>query len=230
MRGVRPDRRGDRLHRRHLPGDQDVAVAPARRLAARRDGAAGHEPGLGLAVRARLRDAGRRQGAGRRRRCGTGSSCGQRPSWTAPPRTACWPACSPRCLCRDDRDRPRGAPRAARGARRRRSSAPAAPLVVVDLVIVAAIAVDVVLAGRVRKPAVSQVRRRQGASRPVGHGDADRRQPGQAAAARRGQGRLAAERRRARRPRLSDRVPPGRRTDAHHDPDPDPARRLAAGR
>ena len=55
---------GARLHRRRLPGDPQLAVAVARRLAARRDGDAQHRQGVGLAVRPRLRDAGRRQGAG----------------------------------------------------------------------------------------------------------------------------------------------------------------------
>ena len=56
--------RDHRLHRRRLPGHPAVRLAAAGRVAARRDGPAGHQPGLGLAVRPGLRDAGRRQDAG----------------------------------------------------------------------------------------------------------------------------------------------------------------------
>ena len=60
-----PDRAGGpRLRRRRLPRHPGLAVAVSRRLAARRDGPAGHVEGLGVAVRPRLRHARRRQGAG----------------------------------------------------------------------------------------------------------------------------------------------------------------------
>ena len=43
--------RGDRLHRGHLPGNQVLAVAATGSLPARCHRAAGHQPGLGVAVR-----------------------------------------------------------------------------------------------------------------------------------------------------------------------------------
>src|SRR5690606_24083200 len=56
--------RGARLHRGRGPRDQELAVAAARRLAARGHRPAGGLPGVGVAVRSRVRDARRRQGAG----------------------------------------------------------------------------------------------------------------------------------------------------------------------
>ena len=77
-----------------------VAVAGARRLAARRDRAADHREGVGLAGRPRLRDPRRREGDGPARPCGTGSGCGRRRSWRASPPTPCstpyWPLSRPR--------------------------------------------------------------------------------------------------------------------------------------
>ena len=48
-------RRGDGLHRRHRRGDTAFPVAATRRLAARRDGAAGHRAVVGVAVGPQLR-------------------------------------------------------------------------------------------------------------------------------------------------------------------------------
>ena len=87
--GARPSVRGDvgargaRLRRRPVPGHPAVAVAAARRLPARRHRAARGGPGLGVAVRAGLRDPRRRQGAGPARAAAPGRRCGRRPSWRA---------------------------------------------------------------------------------------------------------------------------------------------------
>ena len=55
--------RGHRLHRRHRPRHPSVAVPVAGRQPPRRDGAAGHQPRVGVAQRPRLRHPRRRQGA-----------------------------------------------------------------------------------------------------------------------------------------------------------------------
>ena len=108
-------RRGARLHRRHRRRHPAVAVAAARRLAARRDRTAGHRAVVGLAVGPQLRHARRRQGDGPARRCGTGSRCGPRPNSRAPPPTASSTASSPRSRCRaSDPHRPRRTGRTAR--------------------------------------------------------------------------------------------------------------------
>ena len=79
-----------------------VAVAAARRLAARRDRAAVGGPRLGLAVRPRLRDPRRRQGAGPAGAAAPGRSCAPRPSWRASPPTRCSTASSAPSPCRAD--------------------------------------------------------------------------------------------------------------------------------
>ena len=76
-------RRGAGVRRRPVPGDPAVAVAVARRLPARRDRAARHRQGVGLAVRPRLRDPRRRQGAGPADAAAPGRGCARRPSWRA---------------------------------------------------------------------------------------------------------------------------------------------------
>ena len=99
-RGGRPGHRGRggaRLHRGPVPGHPGLPVAGAGRLAARRDRAAEHGQGVGLALRPRLRDPRRRQGDGPARRCATGCGCGPRRSWRASPPTRCSTACSPPC-------------------------------------------------------------------------------------------------------------------------------------
>src|SRR5690606_27677032 len=68
---------GAGLHRRRGPGHPAVAVTAARRLAARGDRDPEHGPGLGLAVRARLRLARRRQGAGVRDAAAPGRAAGR---------------------------------------------------------------------------------------------------------------------------------------------------------
>ena len=70
-----------------VPGHPAVAVAAARRLAARRHRAAARRPGVGLAVRPRLRHARRRQGAGPAGAAPPRRSCGPRPSSRASPPT-----------------------------------------------------------------------------------------------------------------------------------------------
>ena len=81
-------------------------VAAARRLAARRDRADVGGPGLGLAVRPRLRHARRRQGAGPAGAAPPGRAAGRRPSSRASPPTPCSTACWPpsRSPADDSRD------------------------------------------------------------------------------------------------------------------------------
>ena len=57
-------RRGGRIHRGPVPGHPAVPVAAPGRVPARGDRPPGHQPGLGLAGRPRLRHSGRREGAG----------------------------------------------------------------------------------------------------------------------------------------------------------------------
>ena len=64
VREVRVAAGGGGLHRGPVPRHPAVAVAAPGRVPARGHRAAGHQPGLGLAGRPRLCDAGRREGAG----------------------------------------------------------------------------------------------------------------------------------------------------------------------
>ena len=73
---------------------RSLAVAAAGRVPARRDRAAVRRPGLGLAVRPRLRHARRRQGAGPPGPAAPRARCAPRPSWRASPPTPCSTACS----------------------------------------------------------------------------------------------------------------------------------------
>ena len=68
-----------------------------------RDRAAGHQPGLGLAGRPGLRHARRREGAGPADAAAPDPAAARRPSWRAPPPTACSTACSPRSRSPGDR-------------------------------------------------------------------------------------------------------------------------------
>ena len=83
--------RGRRLRRRHRPRHPAVAVARPRRQPPRRDRAAAHGAGLGVAVGPRLRDARRRQGAGPGDAGAPARRCGPRPSSRASTSAPCSP-------------------------------------------------------------------------------------------------------------------------------------------
>ena len=92
--------RGARLHRRRLPRDPRLAVALARRIAARRDRAARDVEGVGVAVRARLRHTRRRQGAGATDPAPPGQRSTRGRTRRASTPTACSTGCSPPCRSR----------------------------------------------------------------------------------------------------------------------------------
>ena len=104
VREVHGRRRGARLHRRHRAGPPGESPSlSARRLAARRDRAAGDGPGVGLAVRPRLRDARRRQGAGPADAAAPGRAAARGRAGGRRPPTACSTASSPPCRSRAER-------------------------------------------------------------------------------------------------------------------------------